>query len=421
MGSRRNTTLIVALSVLLVWGSAEAKTLQELGRVTAKAAIVVDARTGQVFFARNPNLQLPPASTTKVLTALAALRSGSLERNFSVSKYASSMEPSKIWLKSGWTVKMEDLLYAVLLNSANDASVVLAEGVAGSVSKFAQMMNETARSIGASRSNFVNPNGLPDRGHVSTVFDLAEIMRYAARVPEMRRILETQTRVMVPNSGSRRPIRLRSHNRLLTRKEVPVIGKTGYTRAAKRCFVGLASDGNREVVVAMLGSNKLWPDVERLVAYGIQQGATADTIPAAQWQEASAAHSRREAWPKRPLGTDVPHNIDAWEQAAIPQANTRPERSTAPSLRQAEVSDDGGGFRYHVQLASFRSRARADRLTGRVKGYGYTASVERSGRGKRLFYRVTVRDFSTRAAARKVAQVLGQDLQLEPLILAART
>jgi D-alanyl-D-alanine carboxypeptidase len=116
----------VALVSLLAASAGLATEARELGRVTAKAALVLDAQTGEVLFARNPTLPVPPASTTKILTALIALRHLSPETVLPVSAYASTMPPSKAWLKRGWQLSARDLLYALLLRSANDASVVLA-------------------------------------------------------------------------------------------------------------------------------------------------------------------------------------------------------------------------------------------------------------------------------------------------------
>lgn len=427
MRTRRNIGLIVLVAVVSLSGSAEAGTGRDLGRITARAAVVADARTGEILFARNPTAKLPPASTTKVLTALVALDSGGFEQNFRVSRYASSMEPSKIWLRPGWTMNMKDLLYATLLNSANDASVALAEGVAGTVGSFSRLMNEKARSLGAAHSNFVNPNGLPSDQHYSTAFDLAQIMRHAAQVPELRDILSTGSKVIYPRSGSKRRIALYSHNRFRDRKDVPVLGKTGYTRKARKCFVGVASDGRREVIVAMLGSDQLWPDVERLVAYGIGQSTPPAEIPSdTNFQEASV-QPRRGPAPAQPAETYA--SIDAWERAAAPPARVTTTAETSPRPQQAApqmgIPKQANekvtpGFLYHVQLASFRSRVQADRLRRRVGGQGYRASIERSGRGKRLYFKVTVRDFASRDSARRAARVLAEGLRVEPLILAAR-
>src|SRR5262245_36521338 len=248
--------------------------------VTARAAIIVDAASGEVLWERNADWPLPPASTTKVMTAILAIESKRLDDWVTVSPEASAVSPSKIGLRPGERTALGDLLYAVLLNSANDAATVVAEGLAGSENEFALKMNAKARAIGARNSHFVNPHGLTAEGHVSTARDLSTILRYGLRLPEMREILDTQ-RIKVPIQSRRvSTVSLNSHNRLLTGYTHRVIGKTGYTRPAGRCFVGAASSGGREVVIALLGSNDLWGDARRLFGYAF--GDPNDGLPVAR-------------------------------------------------------------------------------------------------------------------------------------------
>jgi D-alanyl-D-alanine carboxypeptidase len=348
--------------------------------LTAKAAIAMDHRTGMVLYARNADTPLPPASTTKLLTAYVAVRSGKLDEDLSVSRNASAAEPSKIYLQPGWQVNALDLLYAILLNSANDASVVLAEGLSGSVPAFARQMNNAARELGAAQSQFVNPNGLPDPDHYSTARDLVTILQGVLRYPLLRDVLSTATIVIRPSGGSRRTIRLHSHNRLLGLPRGPqVIGKTGYTREAKRCFVGAATDGDREVLVAVLGARDLWGDVQRLITEGLNQASgTTPRLTTTDWDEAVRSTRRR----------DRPHAL--------------PEES------------DG---RYHVRLASFRTRAEANGLRSEVTRRGYEdVVVERLNNRSRPLYRVTIRGFRSRAAAEKAARQLARTYRVQPKI-----
>lgn len=418
--------MLIGLAVLLLAGSAAAGDARELGRLTAKAAIVVDAQTGDIHFAHNPNLQLAPASTTKLLTGMIALRQLAPGEILSVSRYASTMPATKVWLRSGWTMSQRDLLHALMLRSANDAAVVIAEGVAGSVPDFARLMNATARSIGATQSNFVTPNGLPASGHVSTARDLAIIMRHALDTPGMRNLLETRTTVIQPASGSAKRIALRSTNKMLWREDLHVIGKTGWTRQAKRCFVGAASASGREVIIAVLGATDLWGDVELLSAYGLDQ-----TAP--DWRVRNgyqlAAAPRLDPAPSQPGWSRVapppPNRLRGRQAAPAAAASTRQFASTertTRSLRAAEAPQGDredvrrANLRYHLQLGSWKSKVRADRLRQQVTKRGYRASVERVAGT----YRVTVRDFGSRDAARKAARSLKRTLHVEPVIAAAR-
>jgi D-alanyl-D-alanine carboxypeptidase len=373
----RRFWVVFALTVAVAWPATAIDT-RPLERLTARAAILVDSATGEVRFARNPDQPLPPASTTKILTALIAVHSGKLDWHAPVSRYASEMQPSKIHLRPGWRMTIEDLVYAILLNSANDASVVLAEGLSGSVEQFARQMNRTARVLGATQSNFVNPNGLPAPGHYASARDLALIMRHALREPRLRQILSTQTHVIRPVAGSTRRIALRSHNRMLGKADVHVIGKTGWTREAKRCFVGAASAGGREVVFAVLGATNLWGDIERLVDVGLGRGVHA---PA-------------------PVG---------WQEAATEV------RRSAPA---GDADERGWTARYDVQLASFRNRTAAERLRQRVARRGYRPVVETVKARRRVWYRVTLRGFANRALAQKAARDVGRTYGLKPIVTA---
>jgi D-alanyl-D-alanine carboxypeptidase len=346
-----------------------------------------------------------------------------------VSTYASTMPPTKAWLKPGWSVSARDLLYALMLHSANDASVVIAEGVGGSVPGFARLMNATARSLGATDSNFVTPNGLPAANHYVTARDMSLIMREVLRTPGMRDILSTRTTVISPVAGSRKRIPLRSTNRLLWRDDLHVIGKTGWTREARRCFVGAGSANGREVIVAVLGSSDLWSDVESLVTYGLAQSSPdGDWHDHGGWQQAAASPLYGTAW-SRPstenseLAEVVAPMAPADERrtmrmAALSPSTTRLDRSRS---KAAAAQGDGGDLaraqmRYALHLASYRSKVRADQLCKDAAKRGYRAEVEPDGGS----YRVMVRDFHSRDAASRAARSLSRTLRVDPVIVAAK-
>src|SRR5437899_12602670 len=165
--------------------------------ITARAAIIIDAATGEVVWERKSTEPLPPASTTKVMTAILALESGRLDESFRVSEYAAETPPSGIHLRAGQRMRLRNLLYAVLLNSANDAAEVVAEGLAGSDDAFAARMNARARELGATTAHFANPHGLTAYGHVASARDLAILFRHGLGIPLFRAILETRS-VQVP-------------------------------------------------------------------------------------------------------------------------------------------------------------------------------------------------------------------------------
>lgn len=259
-------------------------------QIQARAAVLIDTRTQEVIYAKNPHLRLPPASTTKVLTALLAMEHLQMNRKVRVSPGAANTPPSRIGLRAGERLMAQDLLYGLLLKSGNDAGEVVAEAVSGSVSRFAKLMNQRARKMGARNTHFRNPHGLPAEGHYSSAYDLAVIFRKAMRNPLFAEIVRTHRaslRIDSPYEAEGwRTVAVRNSNRLLGVYAGARGGKTGYTRKAKRCFVGEAARGNTRLVVAVLGSpnsSTLWSDVETLFDYGFAKrglGPASGTVAA---------------------------------------------------------------------------------------------------------------------------------------------
>ncbi|HZV47482.1 MAG TPA: D-alanyl-D-alanine carboxypeptidase family protein [Thermodesulfovibrionales bacterium] len=239
--------------------------------VHSRAAVVMDASTGNLLYAKNPDLRCPPASTTKLMTAIVAIENLPLTHVVTISKNASQVSPHKAGFKEGDKVTVEELLYAALLGSANDAAVALAEAVAGTEDKFAALMNKKASLIGARDTQFINANGLPGPGQYITASDLSKIMNYALNYPKLKQIINTRVAEISTEKG--RSISLRNTNRLLWSEEGLVGGKTGYTRTARHCFVCVAERENDTVVVALLGSpsrSDLWRESGLLIGKGFE-------------------------------------------------------------------------------------------------------------------------------------------------------
>lgn len=362
-------------------------------RVTARAAIVVDAASGATLWERSADTPLPPASTTKVLTAILALESGRLDEELPVSEYAASTAPSKLGLRPGQRMQLRDLLYAVLLKSANDASTVVAEGLGGSEVRFAARMTSRAHALGAVSSNFENAHGLTAPGHVSTARDLARLFRHGLGLPGFRDVLETPS-VAVPVYGSTvQTVSVRSHNRLLTGWTRQVIGKTGYTRPAKRCFVGAATDGQREVIIALLGSTDMWGDAKRLVAFGLGEeieepapavvaAAVPKPKPSRTAAVAAAAAAKSRTIAKRKGAGRAVIEGDRDEEPAAPrrwivQLGPYGNRTT---LRTTRIALARRGYRSDVvgsaiRVGSFPTKQGAERLAGKLRGSGYRPGI----------------------------------------------
>jgi D-alanyl-D-alanine carboxypeptidase (penicillin-binding protein 5/6) len=239
--------------------------------VNARAAVVMDASTGRILYAKNPNLRLPPASTTKLMTAIIAIERADLSEIVRISKSATRVSPLKAGFKEGDEVTVETLLYVALMKSANDAAVSLAEAVAGSEDKFVSLMNKKADALELWDTKFINPNGLPGLGQYTTAFDLARIMRYALRYPKLKEIIGTRVADVSKENGDE--IFLKNTNSLLWSEEDLIGGKTGYTRKARHCFVCAAERDEKTVIVALLGSpsrESLWRETEELIGRGFQ-------------------------------------------------------------------------------------------------------------------------------------------------------
>ncbi|ADH86370.1 D-alanyl-D-alanine carboxypeptidase family protein [Desulfurivibrio alkaliphilus] len=234
-------------------------------RITARSAVVVDPTTGRLLFALNPDQPRQPASTIKIVTALIAMQSLRDQELVSTSARAARMPRSKIYLQAGRSYRAGDLINATLLSSANDASVALAERIAGSEAAFARLMTSKARAMGATNTVIHNSNGLTARGQQSTARDLAIILHRSMQNPEFARRLGTTS--ASTNFGQT----LRTNNRALWQINGAEGGKTGFTRAARQTYVGKFKRGNQELIVALMGSDTMWEDVGQLVEYGFRQ------------------------------------------------------------------------------------------------------------------------------------------------------
>lgn len=233
--------------------------------ITASSAVLFDVATQKFIYAKAPHVRRPPASTAKIMTALVVLERASPNTVVRIPSWVRSIEPSKAHLRAGEHYLIRDLLHATLISSANDASEVLAVATAGTRAKFSEWMNDRARRIGCRDTHFANPSGLPSPRQYSTSYDLALIMREARSNPFIVDSLGQKHHVIRAIEG--RKTWLKNHNKLLWRSHRSVIGKTGYTRGARHCFVGRVKWGGREVLVSLLGSHRLWRDLKVLLDY----------------------------------------------------------------------------------------------------------------------------------------------------------
>jgi D-alanyl-D-alanine carboxypeptidase (penicillin-binding protein 5/6) len=236
-------------------------------RITAIAAVLMDARSGEILYSRNPHLTWPPASTTKILTALVALQSAPLDTLITISPDVARFRVgSVVGLPEGARISLHDLLYGLMLQSGNDVALAIAEGVSGSVPAFVARMNDEARRLGATQTHFTSPHGLYDRDHYTTAYDLALITRAAMQNPTFRAIVRTKRWVFSPPDGPSRT--LWNHNRLLWWYPGADGVKTGYVHQSGETLVASATRDGWRLIAVLLRSNDLWGDAYRLLTSG---------------------------------------------------------------------------------------------------------------------------------------------------------
>ena len=238
--------------------------------ISAKSAVLIEAESGDVVFSKNSDAILPMASTTKIMTALVVLENARLDTVVTIEPYMTGIEGSSIYLQEGEELTVEELLYALMLESANDASVALAYTVGKTPSGFAEMMNERAKEMGLTSTHFTNPHGLDDSEHYTTAYELGVIALNAMENPEFCKIVSTYKKVIPLNNGEGSRV-LINHNRLL-RSYCGAVGiKTGFTKKCGRCLVSCAIvDGVRLICVTLNAPND-WNDHKKMLDFGFSK------------------------------------------------------------------------------------------------------------------------------------------------------
>ena len=278
----RTATLFFALLFALFSLTLPAQALN----LSAQSAVLIDARDGRVLYEKDADTPRPMASTTKIMTAIVALENCDVNEIIEIADEAVGVEGSSIYLQKGERMTLSDLLYALLLQSANDAAVAIAVGVGGSVENFARMMNEKALSLGLTSTHFENPNGLDADGHVTTARELALLTAYALKNPTFAEIAATYKRKISGPDGTTRLVV--NHNKLLNMYDGCVGVKTGFTKKSGRCLVSAAQRESLTLVAVTLSAPDDWHDHTALLDYGYEnyrceilcdEGGFIETLP----------------------------------------------------------------------------------------------------------------------------------------------
>jgi D-alanyl-D-alanine carboxypeptidase (penicillin-binding protein 5/6) len=243
--------------------------LNGVPKTRAAAVLVQDARSGEILYEKNADAPRAAASTQKLLTALIVAEAGFLDEKVTVQQVDTFTEPVRLNVKPGESYERIDLLRALLVKSPNDVARCLARDNAGSVELFAQKMNAKARALGATHSNFLNPNGLPMPGQYSTARDLSIIARAAYANPTIRSIVCLPQLVFRFANGRIRE--LENTNKVLKRLSYCNGMKTGYTEAAGHCLIASGTVPGRDIIVVVLGDSKggVWQDASALLSWGL--------------------------------------------------------------------------------------------------------------------------------------------------------
>ncbi|MFI3230054.1 MAG: D-alanyl-D-alanine carboxypeptidase family protein [bacterium] len=240
--------------------------------IISQGAIVMDAQTGRVLFGKNIDEPLAMASTTKIMTAIITLENANLKDVVTVGKNPTTAPNVKMNLKQGEEILLENLLYALMLESANDSAIAIAEYVFGDVETFCEKMTEKALLLGAKDTIFKTPNGLDLDDHHSTAYDMAIITQYALQNPKFVEIINTS---QVSFSTNKSSYSLTNKNGFLNIYDGANGVKTGYTNKAGFCFVGSASRDDMTLIAVVLtsgwgttGKTNRWQDTKNLLDYG---------------------------------------------------------------------------------------------------------------------------------------------------------
>lgn len=237
--------------------------------INAKSAIVVDENTNEIIYQKEPNLILPPASITKISTIAVALENLKKDDLIPISEKAANQEPNKIVIKAGEKLKLDDLLYGLMMISANDAAWAIAEAIPGGFDKFIELMNKEVKLMGLKNTKFKNPSGLDGEGHISTAFDIATLTRYA--------ILNHPETITYTGKKDDHSVYPTEHNEshwwghisgMLYRYPGMIAAKTGFTDDAGSTFIGIAERNGRRLCVIILGSSDPNGDIMKLLDWG---------------------------------------------------------------------------------------------------------------------------------------------------------
>jgi serine-type D-Ala-D-Ala carboxypeptidase (penicillin-binding protein 5/6) len=272
-----------------------------LSHVTAPSAIVMDAATGKILWEKNAYTPRYPASTTKIMTGLLLLENTLPGDVITAPADVTKVRESSMHLKPGERVSAEDMLYAIMLRSANDGCYAVASHISGSVGEFSKLMNQRARQIGCRSTHFTNPHGLPDKAHVTTAYDLALMGRKAMKYEAFEQVARSQRRQIERSINQQNRV-MNTRNKWLAKDATADGIKTGWTRASGACYVGSATRNGFRVITVVLKSDNWQQDHQDMLNWAF-----------ANWEKVPVAQ------PGEPVGTVAVPNGDRLEVPVAPE------------------------------------------------------------------------------------------------------
>jgi len=305
LGSLLLTTQVADARHFLFHDYGPAPSLTPPDRILAVAALLIDAQTGEVLYARNENKRLLPASTTKLMTALIVrehLGARGLTGSVRVEEQDRA-EPSNVPVVPGETISVNNLFHALLIESANDSARTLGRSVSpdDTVDGFVDMMNEKALAMGLLNTHFHNPNGLPAPAgtHYTSCADLMQIFRAVLKYPELRQICSTLDYSFRSESGFHH---FHNHNRLLAYYPGMGAAKTGWTVASRHTYAASCRRNGRELLLTLLDSQDTWSDAMILFNWGFAQSQSSAPADMPTANDDDATGSSVSSLPPAPAG-----------------------------------------------------------------------------------------------------------------------
>lgn len=257
-------SLMFSLLTIYAFGQSKEKGIN----ISARSAVLYLPDTEDFLYCKNADLPLPMASTTKIMTALVALENSSLTDEVAIDDSAIGIEGSSAYLRHGDVLTMEELLYALLLQSANDAATAIACHIGGSVEEFAHLMNNKACELGLCNTHFTNPHGLDNENHYTTARELAIISANALKNDTFKKIVSTYKKTFTSEERTRTYV---NHNKLLRLYDGCIGVKTGFTKKSGRCLVGAAEKEGLTFITVTLDAPSDWKDHSAMLDFGFEK------------------------------------------------------------------------------------------------------------------------------------------------------